>query len=69
MAARDKCYIISNSFFVLHSLEVIFSFLIQMSIQKAIEIEIAFFHSFGNPKGHALDHFMLHMSVITSPIN
>ena len=27
------------------------------SRQKAIEIEIAFFHSLGNPKGHTLDHF------------
>ena len=24
---------------------------------KAIEIEIAFFHSLGNPKGPTLDHF------------
>ena len=28
-----------------------------MSRQKAIEIEIAFFHSLGNPKGRTLDHF------------
>ena len=26
-------------------------------MQKAIEIETPFFHSFGNPKGHTLDHF------------
>ena len=31
--------------FVLHSSEVIFSFLIKKSKQKAIEIETAFFHS------------------------
>ena len=34
-----------NRFFVLHFLEVIFSFLIKMSRQNAIEIKIAFFHS------------------------
>ena len=39
-------------FFVLHSFKVIFSFLIKKSRQKAIEIETAFFHSLGNPKGH-----------------
>ena len=44
-------------FFVLHSSEVIFSFLIKKSRQKPIEIETAFFHSLGNPKGHTLDHF------------
>ena len=44
-------------FFVLHSSKVIFSFLIKTSRQKAIEIEIAFFHSLGNPKGRTLDHF------------
>ena len=43
--------------FVLHSSEVIFSFLIKTSRQKAIEIEIAFFHCLGNPKGRTLDHF------------
>ena len=43
--------------FVLHSSEAIFSFLIKKSRQKGIEIEIAFFHSLGNPKGHTLDHF------------
>ena len=54
-------------FFVLHSSEVIFSFLIKQLRQKAIEIEIAFFHSLENPKGRTLDHFfMLHISVITS---
>ena len=46
-----------KQFFVLHASEVIFSFLIKMSRQKAIEIEIAFFHSLGNPKGHTLGHF------------
>ena len=44
-------------FFVLHFSEVIFSFLIKKSKQKAIEIEIAFFHSLGNPKCRTLDHF------------
>ena len=44
-------------YFVLHSSEVTFSFLIKKSRQKAIEIEIAFFHPFGNPKGRTLDHF------------
>ena len=44
-------------FFVLHSSEVIFSFLIKMSIQIAIEIEIVFFHFLGNPKGRTLDYF------------
>ena len=45
-------------FFVLHSSEVIFSFLIKPSGQKAIETEIALFHSLGNPKGRTLDHFI-----------
>ena len=45
-------------FFVLHSSEVIFSFLIKKSKKKAIEIEIAFFHSLGDPKSRALDHFL-----------
>ena len=44
-------------FFVLHSLEVIFSFLIKKSRQKAIEIEVAFFHPLGNPKVRTFDHF------------
>ena len=44
-------------FFVLHSSEVIFSFLIKKSRQRAIEIEFAFFHSLENPKGYTLDHF------------
>ena len=46
-----------KQFFVLHSSEVIFSFLIKKSRQKAIEIETAFFHSLGNSKGRTLDHF------------
>ena len=45
-------------FFVLHSSEVIFLFLIKKSNQKAIEIETAFFHPLGNPKGRTLDHFI-----------
>ena len=44
-------------FFVLYSSEVIFSFLIKKSREKAIEIETAFFHSLGNPKSRTLDHF------------
>ena len=44
-------------FFVLHSSKVIFSFLIKKSKQKAIEIETAFSHSLGNPKGRTLYHF------------
>ena len=44
-------------FLVLRSSEVIFSFLIKKSKQKRIEIETAFFHSLGNPKGRTLDHF------------
>ena len=40
-------------FYVLHSSEVISSFLIKRSRQKPIEIETAFFHSIGNPTGHA----------------
>ena len=44
-------------YFVLHSSEVIFSFLIKKSRQKAIEIETVFFHPLGNPKGRTLDHF------------
>ena len=48
---HPTCNIILNGFFVLHSSEVILSFLIKKSRQKAIEIEIAFFHPLGNPKG------------------
>ena len=44
-------------FFVLHSLEAMFSFLTKRSRQKAIEIEIAFSHPLWNPKGRTLDHF------------
>ena len=44
-------------FFVLHSLEAIFSFLIKKSRQKAIEIETTFFPSLGNLKDRTLDHF------------
>ena len=43
--------------FVLHSSEVIFSFLIKKKMQKVIEIETAFFHPLGNPKCRTLDHF------------
>ena len=44
-------------FFVLHSSEVIFSFLIKTPRQKETEIEISFFLSLGNPKGRTIDHF------------
>ena len=44
-------------FFVLHSSEVISSFLIKKSRQKAIEIETAFLYPLGNPKGRTLDNF------------
>ena len=44
-------------FFVLRSLEIIFSFLIKMSLLKVIEIETEFFHSFGNPNICMLDYF------------
>ena len=53
-------------FFVLHSSEVIFSLLIKKSRQKAIEIEIAFFHSLGDPKGRILDHFFYDSHVLHS---
>ena len=33
------------------------SFLIKKSKLKAIEIEVAVFHSLGNPKGRTLDYF------------
>ena len=46
-------------FFVLHSSDVIFSFLIKKSRQKAIEIETAFLHTLGNPKSCTLDAFLL----------
>ena len=45
LVTRPTYNIISNGFFVLHFSEVIFSFLIKQSRQKAIEIETAFFHS------------------------
>ena len=44
-------------FCVLHSSEVIFLCLIKKSRQKAIEMETAFCHPLGNPKGRTLDHF------------
>ena len=56
-----------KQFFVLHSSEVLFSFLIKKSRQKAIEIEITFFHPLGNSKGRTLDNFfLLHISAVTS---
>ena len=38
-----------------------------MSMVKAKEIETAFFHSLGNPKGHMFISFVLKISIITSP--
>ena len=56
--------------FVLHSSEVIFSFLIKKSRQKAIEIKIAFFIPLGIPRiAHWIIPFMLHIPAITSPTN
>ena len=49
--------IISNGFFVLSSVEVIFSFLIKMLMLNAVEIEMVFFYSFWNPKGRTFDYF------------
>ena len=57
-------------FFVLHSSEVIFSFLIKKARHKAREIEIAYFIPLGIPRvAHWIISFMLHISVITSPTN
>ena len=53
-------------FFVLCSLEVIFSFLIKMVMLKAIEIETVFI-PLGIPRvARWIISFMLHLSVITS---
>ena len=54
---RPTCNIIFKWFFVLYSSKIMFSILIKKSRRKAIKIEIALFHSFGNLKGHILDHF------------
>ena len=43
-------YYFKRFFFVLHSSEAIFSFLIEKAKQNAIEIEIAFFHPLGIPR-------------------
>ena len=49
-------------FFVLHSSEDTFSFVIKKSGQKVIEIEIAFFIPLGIPRvGHWIISFMLHI--------
>ena len=56
-ACNSPCMQYFKWLFVLHSLEVIFSFLIKKARLKAIEIEAAFFHLLGNPKGRTLDHF------------
>ena len=47
-----------KQFFVMLFSEMIFSFLIKMSMLKAIEIETACFNSLGNPKGHTFDYFL-----------
>ena len=44
-------------FYIPRKLYFHFSFLIRKSRQKAIEIELAFFHSLGNPKGCTLHHY------------
>ena len=44
-------------FFVLCSSAMILSFLIEMLMLTAIEIETVCFHSLGNPKGRMLDYF------------
>ena len=38
-----------------------------MSMVKVKEIETAFFHSLGNPRGHMFISFVLEISIITSP--
>ena len=45
---------------------MIFSFLIKKSRLKVIDIEIAFFHSLGNPKGRTLD-YLLYVLCFTYP--
>ena len=59
--------ILFQTAFVLHSLEVIFLFLMKKSRQKAIEIETAFFFILlGIPRdAHWIISFILHISVIT----
>ena len=70
LVTHSTCKIISNGSFVLHSSEMISSFLIKTSRLKAIEIEIAFFNSLGIPRVvRWIISFMLHISVITSPTN
>ena len=49
--------IIFQTVFCFVILRVEFSFLIKKAWQKAIEIEIAFFNSLGNPKGCTLENF------------
>ena len=50
-----QCYF--KWFFVLHSAEVIFIFDQKLKAKRNIDIETAFFHPFGNPKGRTLDQF------------
>ena len=50
-------------FFVLCFSEVMFLFMIKMFMLKAIEIEIAFFQSLGNPKGRTLDNCLARRSL------
>ena len=59
-----------KQFFVLHSSEVIFLISDQNVKAKSNKNRNCMFYSLGNPKGHTLDNFfMLHILVITSPIN
>ena len=46
-----------ETFLVLCFSEPIFSFLIKMLMVTVKEIETAFCHSLGNPKGHTFDYF------------
>ena len=55
LVTRPTCSIISNGFLFCIPWKFFF-FLIKKSRQKAIEIEIAFFHPLGNPKARTLNH-------------
>ena len=60
-----------KQFFVLHSPEAIFLFLIKRSRQKAIKMETALFHFLGNPKGRTLDHLktvQVHLIIWTTSV-
>ena len=67
LVTHSACNIISNGFLFCISRKLYFHF---WSKRQAVEIEIAYFHSLGNPKGRTLDHFFIfYISVITSPTN